>query len=111
MIGDSFDYNGKQYIIKRDVTFGENRIMNKLQLDIQNAKPEDELKLANKFNQLMADFFESNLGLTQEDMNSLSLLDSAELFGKAFLISTSIKKKLETTSESQSLQTTHQIQP
>ena len=103
MIGERFDFNGKQYEIKKDISFGDHRIITQLQYDISNAKPENEANLANKFNQVMADFFENNLGMTQSDMNSLTLLESAELFGKAFLISISIKKKLETTLESQSL--------
>ena len=99
MIGESFEFNGKTYTIKKDVTFGDNRNITKLQMDLKNAIPEDETDITNKFNQMMADFFENNLGLTQDDMNSLSLLQAAELFGKAFLVSTSVKKKLETTLE------------
>ena len=92
MIGDIFEFNGKSYIIKRDVTFGEHRKIVKLQLDMKNASVENESEISNQFNQSMVDFLVSVLGLTEDEINNLTLLEAAELFGLAFLTSTIVKK-------------------
>ena len=125
MIGDSFEYNGKQYTIKRDVSFGEYKKISKLGNTLQKltgeyelANEEDKLKIIEQFSkttedqlQLIGDFIESMLGLTQNDIDNMTLMGAISLFNEAFTISTNVKKKLETTSESQSLQTTQTIQP
>jgi hypothetical protein len=125
MIGDSFEYNGRQYTIKRDVSFGEYKKISKLGNTLQKltseyelASEEDKLKIIEQFSkttedqlQLIGDFIESMLGLTQIDIDSMSLMGAISLFNEAFTISTGVKKKLETISESQSLQTTPKIQP
>ena len=125
MIGEKFEYNGKQYEIKRDVSFGEYKKISKLGNTLQSltkeyesAPEEEKLKIIEKFSkttddqlQLIGDFIESMLGLTQNDIDCMSLMDAIGLFNESFTISTSIKKKSETTLESQSLQTTPKIQP
>ena len=125
MIGEKFDFNNRQYEIKRDVSFGEYKKISKLGNSLQSltkeyesANEEDKLKIVEKFSkttddqlQLIGDFIESMLGLTQKDIDGMSLIDAISLFNEAFTISTNIKKKSETTLELPSSQTTPEIQP
>ena len=113
MIGDSFEFNGKSYTIKRDVSFGEykkvSRLTNSLQklaTDYKDATPEDKPKLEAQFAntsdeqlQVIGDFLESMLGLTQVSIDDMRLSDAITLFSLAFTESTQVKKKSEITSE------------
>ena len=113
MIGEKFDFNGKLYEIKRDVSFGEykkiSRISSSLQILAKDyATADDNLKsqLEKEFakttdDQLLTigNFLESMLGLTQLDIDNMSLVDAITLFNEAFTISTQVKKKSEITSE------------
>lgn len=120
MIGDTFDYNGKTYEIKKDVTFGEYRkisnISNKLLTlsekygDTQNfteIDPKIQSQIVNEFTvttdrqlDIIVDFLESILGLKQKDIDGLTLTDAVGLFNKTFTESTTVKKKSEKTSSS-----------
>lgn len=97
MIGDVFDFNGKSYTIKRDMSFGEYKKITQLQLDIKHATPENENELSVKFNTSMTDFLTSIIGISEQDLDALGIINSAELFGLAFLTCASIKKKSEKT--------------
>ena len=116
MIGDKFDFNGKLYEIKRDVSFGEYKKISRISSSLQSlakdyATADDNLKsqLEKEFakttdDQLLVigNFLESMLGLTQLDIDNMSLVDAITLFNEAFTISTQVKKKSETTLESPS---------
>jgi len=113
LIGDKFDFNGKEYIIKKDVSFGEYKKISKLGNSLQtltreytNADDEEKIKISERFAQTtddqleaIANFLELTLGLTQKDIDKMSLMDALGLFNEAFTVSTQIKKKLETTLE------------
>ena len=116
MIGEVFEFNGKSYSIKRDVSFGEykkiSKLSNSLQRlskDFETASDEDKIKILDQFSkttedqlQAMGDFLESMLGLTQIDIDVMSLTDAISLFNESFTTSTQVKKKLEKTSNLQS---------
>ena len=102
MQGDTFDYKGKTFSLKKDISFGEFKKQTKLQLDIKNATPDNEQELSVKFNDTMTEFLKDMLGVDEEYIDSLGLLGAAELFGVTFLNSTQVKKKLEITSDSPS---------
>ena len=124
MIGDKFDFNGKQYEIKRDVSFGEYKKISRISSSLQNlakdyttADDEQKSQLEKEFakttdDQLLVigNFLESMLGLTQIDIDNMSLVNAITLFNEAFTVSTQVKKKSEITLESQSSQTTQEIQ-
>ncbi|UVF62446.1 hypothetical protein [Nitrososphaeria virus YSH_922147] len=99
LIGDKFEFNGKEYTLKRDVSFGEYKKITQLQLDMKNATIDNENELSVRFNNSMTEFLTSLLGITEEELDSLGLISSAELFGKSFQVATDIKKKLKTTSD------------
>ena len=125
MIGDKFDFNGKQYEIKRDVSFGEYKKISRISSSLQNlakdyssATEEQKSQLEKEFAKTTDDqlitignFLESMLGLSQTDIDNMSLVDAITLFNEAFTVSTQVKKKSETTLELQSSQTTPKIQP
>ena len=111
MIGEKFEYNGKSYTIKRDVSFGEYRKISKVGNQLQTLtndfdKADEDRKqiIMTEFTKtsdeqlnIIADFIETTLGLKQHDIEKLSLFDAIGLFNQAFTISTQIKKKLEKT--------------
>ena len=113
MIGDVLEFNGKSYKILRDVSFGEFRKITRLQTSMKDplTSVEQNDKDIEAFSQLMVDFLESMIGLTQSDIDRLSLNDASELFGRTFTLATQVKKKSEITLESPSLQETQKIQP
>ena len=125
MIGDKFDFNGKQYEIKRDVSFGEYKKISRISSSLQNlakdyssATEEQKSQLEKEFAKTTDDqlitignFLESMLGLSQTDIDNMNLVDAITLFNEAFTVSTQVKKKSEITLESQSSQTTPKIQP
>ena len=116
MIGEKFEFNGKSYTIKRDVSFGEYKKISKLgntlqslQKEYEPASDEEKTRIMEEFSrttndqlQTIADFIESILGLKQADVDKMSLMDAIGLFNEAFTISTQVKKKSETTLESPS---------
>jgi hypothetical protein len=112
MIGDKITVNEKEYVIKKDITFGEyrkiNSINNKLsslsnqfgEETISTLKPEQLSKVAQDFAQtsdeqlhLMIDFLESTIGITQEDIDNMSLTEAVSLFQESFRACTEVKKK------------------
>lgn len=125
MIGDKFDFNGKIYEIKREVSFGEYKKISKISNNIQTlandyivANDTQKVQLEKEFakttdDQLLVigNFIESMLGLTQLDIDNMSLIDAITLFNESFTISTQVKKKSVTTLELPSSQTTPEIQP
>lgn len=113
MIGDTFEFNGKSYSIKRDVSFGEYKkisklgnTLQKLTTEYERASEDDKLKIIEQFSkttedqlQTVGDFIESMLGLTQVDIDGMSLMDAIGLFNESFTQSTQVKKKLEKISD------------
>lgn len=124
MIGEKFEFNGKEYSIKKDLSFGEYKKISKLGNNLQKlgndfktAKDEEKQKIIDEFSKttdeqidMIGAFLESILGLKQEDIDNLSLLNAVELFNRTFTISTEVKKKSEITLESPSSQTTQETQ-
>ena len=116
MIGDKFEYNGKSYTIKKDVSFGEYKRISKtgsmlqtLTKEFEEAGEDRKQQILEQFTKtsddqltIISDFIESTLGLTQKDIDKLSLFNAIGLFNEAFTVSTQVKKKSETISESPS---------
>lgn len=116
MIGDTFTFNDKTFKIKKDVSFGEYKKISKIGSGLQELArkyeeaSEDEkhivlesfTKTSDEQLGIISDFLESMLGLKQSEIEKMSLFNAVELFNMAFTVSTQVKKKLETTSESQS---------
>ena len=109
MIGDKFDFNGKLYELKREVSFGEYKKISKLSNALQRLTKEYELgteeekvKILEQFTKTtedqldtMGNFIESMLGLTQIDIDNMTLMNAISLFNESFVISTQVKKKSE----------------
>ena len=120
MIGEKFVYNDIEYTVKKNVSFGEYKRISKLSTVLQKtlsdynlADDEKKIKLSEQFSntidqklQMMSDFLESTLGLTQNDIDELSFNDASELFDLTLINSTHVKKKIEITLESPSSPTT-----
>ena len=116
MIGDKFEYDGKSYMIKKDVSFGEykkiSHLGNSLQSltrDFEEADEDKKQVIMEEFTKttdaqlmIISDFIESILGLKPVDIDKMSLFNAIGLFNTAFTISTQVKKKLEKTSDSPS---------
>ena len=117
MIGDKFDYNGKSYTIKKDVSFGEYKrisrianLLNTLTKEFEEAGDDRKQQILEQFTKtsdehlnIISDFIESTLGLSEKDIDRFSLFDAIGLFNKSFELATQVKKKSETTSESPSI--------
>lgn len=117
MIGDSFTVEGKTYKIQKELTFKEyrknNRVSGKLnELSKEIGKnenitdlPEEQLqKIITEFSSanneqmdLMAEFLEQHLGMTQDEIDELSLNNAIKIFQEAFKLSTTPDKKLKKT--------------
>ena len=109
MIGDKFDFNEKLYELKREVSFGEYKKISKLSNALQRLTKEYELgteeekvKILEQFTKTtedqldtMGNFIESMLGLTQIDIDNMTLMNAISLFNESFVISTQVKKKSE----------------
>ena len=107
MLGDTFDFEGKTYEIKKDLTFGEYKKISKisnslqqLQSEFEHASDEEKAKIINQFSkttedqlQMMSDFLEDMVGLKQKDIDALNLIAAIELFNKSFTMATNVKKK------------------
>lgn len=118
MLDDKFTVNGKEYSVKKELTFGEYRkisgINNKLanlseqfgKEDTSQLSDEELGKVAKEFTktsdeqlEIIVNFLESILGLKQKEIDSLGLNDAMQVFQKAFKASTEVKKKLEMQSD------------
>ena len=118
MIGDKVEFNGKEYEVKRDITFGEYRKISHISNSLlalsekygdkfEDITPENQAKIAKEFTvttdkqlDLIVEFLENTLGLKQKDIDSLSLTDAVGLFNETFKATTTVKKKSEKTSDS-----------
>ena len=109
MIGDRFTVSDKEYIIKKELTLGEHRQINrvnsrlaKLSENIDSPDKQIEISSASEEQlQLVCDFLESHLGLSQEEMNQLSLNESMKVFQECYKISVTPDRDLKKTSNSQ----------
>lgn len=113
MIGDTVEYNGKNYTFKRNVKLGEFSRLTKLNrelLEMAMSEPPDIEKIGiEKFKeqlieqgrknddivQMTVNTLASLLGLTQEELEDIDLEDAVLLFQKAWGQATTVKKKLE----------------
>jgi len=120
MIGDKIEFNGKEYEVKRDITFGEYRKISNVSNSLlalsekysetsnfEEIKPDLQAKIVKEFTvttdkqlDLIVEFLENTLGLKQKDIDSLSLTEAVGLFNEAFKATTTVKKKSEQTSDS-----------
>ena len=114
MIGEKFEYDGKSYYIKRDVSFGEYKKISKIGNSLQTLTREYEEADDSRKSQIMetftktsdeqltiiSDFIETILGLKTNEIEKMSLFNAVGLFNQAFILSTQVKKKLEKTSDS-----------
>lgn len=111
MIGDTFDFNGKQYTLKKELTFGEYKkisklgnALQKLTAEYESASEDNKIKIMQQFSkttedqlEIISNFIETILGLTQSEIDVLSLIDAIELFNEGFTQTTQVKKKSEKT--------------
>ena len=109
MIGDKFDFNEKLYELKREVSFGEFKKISKLSNSLQTLTKKydigteaEKIMIIEQFSQTTEDqletistFIESMLGLTQVDIDNMTLMNAISLFNESFVISTQVKKKSE----------------
>jgi len=109
MIGDKFDFNEKLYELKREVSFGEFKKISKLSNSLQTLTKKydigteaEKIMIIEQFSQTTEDqletistFIESMLGLTQIDIDNMTLMNAISLFNESFVISTQVKKKSE----------------
>ena len=109
MIGDSFTINEKSYTIKKNLTLGEYRKINNVNSklakisknitdDISVEQSEEFSNTSNEQLQLICDFLESHLGLNEDNVNDLGMLESIQVFQEAFRLSTTPDKELKKTS-------------
>lgn len=106
-MSESFTVNNKQYEIKKELKFGEyrkisqvNSRISELASKFSESTPPDELqKLANDLTnanseqmQVIVDFLTNNVGLSQEQIDNLSLVEAVQVFQEAFKLSTTPKK-------------------
>lgn len=113
MIGDKFSFNNREYEIKKEITLGEYRKINKVnsrltelaqkysnEQDITNLPIEEQQKVSLEFSKtsneqldIVSGFLEKTLGLIQEDLDNLSLTEAIQLFNETFKKSSEVKKK------------------
>jgi len=112
MLGDTFTFNGKNYEIKKEITMGEYRKINRVnsrltelsqkysnESDLTKVPLEEQQRVILEFSKTsdeqldtVASFLENTLALTQEDIDKLSLTEAIQLFNEAFRKSSEIKK-------------------
>jgi len=107
MIGDKFTVKDKSYTIKKEVKLGEyrkisgiNARLNKLAKNITDPTPEQSQEFADVSNeqlQAICDFLESHVGITQEDIDEMSMPEAIEVFQEAFKLSTTPDKEIKKT--------------
>ena len=103
MIGDIFTINGKSFTIKQNFTLGDKRRINSLQSkfnDLVDSNLEttelidEQLRLSQEQDELMADLLGKILGLTSDDLDKLSYPEEVtSCFQTMIQISTVPKKK------------------
>ena len=113
MLGDKFIFNSKEYEIKKEITLGEYRKINKVnskltelsqkysnESDLTKIPLEEQNKVVTEFSKTsneqldtIVNFLEAILGVTQEDIDKLSLTDAIQLCNEAFRKSSEVKKK------------------
>lgn len=106
-MSEAFTVNNKNYEVKKELKFGEyrkisqvNSRISELTTRFSDTTPPDELqKLANELTsanseqmQVIVDFLTNNVGLTQEQIDNLSLVEAIQVFQEAFKLSTTPKK-------------------
>ena len=103
MIGDTFSVNGKSFVIKNNFTLGDKRKINSLQSKFNDLVDsnmdtttliDEQLRLSNEQDELMADLLGKILGLTSDDLDKLSYPEEVtSCFQTMIQISTVPKKK------------------
>jgi len=119
MIGDTLEYNGTTYTIKKDITFGEYRKINKVTSnlgllakkygddELTDLSVEQQTEVFNEFSstseqqmQMIVEFLEETLGLSQDDIDNMTLAEAGGLFNETFKQATMVKKNSKPTSSS-----------
>ena len=115
MLGEKFLFNDKEYTIQKEITLGEYRKINKVnsrltelsqkysnEQDLTKIPIEEQSKIVLEFSKTsdeqldtIVNFLEKILGVTQEDIDKLSLTEAIQLFNEAFRKSSEVKKKPE----------------
>ena len=108
MIGYKFTVKEKNYSILKEVKLGEyrkisgiNSRLNKLAKSITDPTPEQSAEFADVSNdqlQAICDFLESHVGITQADIDEMSMPEAIEVFQEAFKLSTTPDKEIKKTS-------------
>ena len=104
MIGDSFTVNGKTYTIKKELKLGEyrkisgiNAKLNRLSKNITDETASEFSEASNDQLQAICDFLESHVGVTQIEIDDMSMGEAVSVFQEAFKLSTTPDKELKKT--------------
>lgn len=104
MLGDTFTFNEKKYTIRKELKLGEyrkisgiNAKLNRLSknMDIENSS--EFMEASDEQLQAICDFLESHVGITQEEINDMSMSEAISIFQEAFKLSTTPNKELKKT--------------
>ena len=106
MLGEKFEVNGKFYEIKKELKLGEyrrisgvNSRLNKIS-QIEDMTPQqasDFTEASNEQLQVICDFLESHLGVTQSMIDDMDMKEAINVFQEAFKRSTTPDKDIKKT--------------
>ena len=106
MLGDSFTVDGNTYKIQKELKLGEYRNINRINAKVSRLSIglKDEVTPETAFAeasdeqlQVICDFLESHLGITQEQINDMSPSTAIEIFQEAVKLSTTPDKAIKKT--------------
>ena len=105
MLGDSFTVNDKKYTIKKELKLGEyrringiNAKLNRLSKNITDETASEFSEASNEQLQSICDFLESHVGVTQLEIDDMSMTEAVSVFQEAFKLSTTPDKEIKKTS-------------
>jgi hypothetical protein len=105
MIGEKFTVNDKTYTIKKELKLGEYRKISGINAKLNRLSKNPDIENSSEFmeasdNQLqvICDFLESHVGITQEEINDMNMTEAVQVFQEAFKLSTTPDKELKKTS-------------
>src|SRR3990167_7647572 len=105
MLGDKFTVNNKQYSIKKELKLGEyrkisgiNARLNRLSKNIDPENSSEFMEASDEQLQTICDFIESHVGMTQIEIDDMSMTEAIQVFQEAFKLSTTPDKELKKTS-------------
>ena len=104
MLGDKFVVNNKSYTIQKELKFGEyrkisgiNAKLTRLSKNITEENTTEFSETSSEQLQLICDFLESHLGVTQEQIDIMDMDEAINVFKEAFKLSTTPDKDIKKT--------------